>query len=76
MEERETRWVELNRHEEHRQQQVKGEQCRDLGGQSKAWQIPGMMNAYMRAETRLGMNMQQATLVVCGLKVTPGCVVC
>lgn len=31
-EERETRWVGLNRHEEHREQQVKGEQCRDLGG--------------------------------------------
>lgn len=56
MEERETRWVELNRHEEHREQRVKGEHCRDLGGQPKAWQIPGMMNAHTTAETRLGMN--------------------
>lgn len=32
MEERETRWVGLNRHEEQREQRVKREQCRDLGG--------------------------------------------
>ena len=44
MEERETREVEPNRHEEHRERRVKGEQCRDLGGQSKPWQWHGTRN--------------------------------
>lgn len=63
MEERKTRWVELNRHGEHRQQRVKGEQGRNLGEQPKAWQIAGMMNAHMTAETRLGMKRQQVLSV-------------
>lgn len=35
MGDRETREFEPNRHEEHRERRLKGEQCRDLGGQPK-----------------------------------------
>lgn len=56
MEKRETREMELNRHEEHRERRVKGEQCRDLGGQPNPWQLPGTMNAHTPAENRLGVK--------------------
>lgn len=71
MEERETREVEENSHEEHKERRVKGEQCRDLGGQPKPWQVPGMMNAHTPAENRLGMT----AALSCGPKVTLGFVV-
>lgn len=35
------------------EKRVKGEQCRDLGGQPKPWQVPGMMNDHTPAENRL-----------------------
>lgn len=56
--------MEPNRHEEHRERRVKGEHCRDLGGQPKPRQVLGTMNAQTPAEDRLGMKAQQASCVV------------
>lgn len=64
MEERETREVEPNRQEEHRERRVKGEQCRDLGGQPNPRQVPGTMNAHRPAENRLGVKAQQGSCAV------------